>query len=150
QDSSIIERYFHVPWGEAMPAAALFEALKMHLKARGIKYSDLAGTLDISEATVKRIFSEKNCTLARLDEILNVVQVDIAELTRTMPRASRLLNRLSKEQEEELIADPKLFVVAVSAMNQMRIEEIVETYRITEAQCLALLLRLEKIGFLQV
>jgi len=79
-----------------------------------------------------------------------LLQVDLAELTRTLPRGSRLLNRLTLEQEEELIADPKLFVVAVSAMNQMRIEEIVKTYRITEAQCLALLLRLEKIGFLQV
>jgi hypothetical protein len=67
-----------------------------------------------------------------------------------MPRGSRLISRLSKEQEAELIADPKLFVVAVSAMNQMRVEDIVATYKITEPQCLSLLLRLEKIGFLQL
>ena len=133
-----------------MPAAVLFDALKMHLKARDLTYADLARSLKISEATVKRVFSEKNCTLARLDEICNVVQVDIAELTRTVPRGSRLLSRLSRDQEEELIADPRLFVVAVSAMNQMRLEEIVETYRISEAQCLSVLLRLEKIGFLQL
>lgn len=133
-----------------MPSAVLFEALKMHLKARGITYAGLARSLELSEATVKRIFSEKNCTLARLDDICNVVQVDIAELTRALPRESRLINRLTKAQEEELIADAKLFVVAVSAMSQMRVEDIVATYRITEPECLALLLRLEKIGFLQL
>ena len=32
----------------------------------------------------------------------------------------------------------------------MRVEDIVATYKITEPQCLSLLLRLEKIGFLQL
>jgi transcriptional regulator with XRE-family HTH domain len=133
-----------------MSATRVFEALKMHLKARGLTYADVARALRISEATVKRIFSEKNCTLARLDEICEVVQVDIAELARTMPRRSRLISHLSRRQEEELISDPKLFLVAVSAMNHMRVEEIVSTYRISEAQCVSLLLRLEKIGFLEL
>ena len=57
---------------------------------------------------------------------------------------------MSQAQEEELIADPKLFLVAVSAMNHMRIEDIVATYKISKAQCVLLLLRLEKIGFLEV
>jgi len=133
-----------------MSSTRVFEALKMHLKARGLTYADVARTLRISEATVKRIFSEKNWTLARLDEICEVVQVDIAELARTMPRRSRLISHLSRRQEDELISDPKLFLVAVSAMNHMRVEEIVATYRISEAQCVSLLLRLEKIGFLEV
>jgi DNA-binding Xre family transcriptional regulator len=133
-----------------MSSTWVFEALKVHLKSRGITYADLARTLRISEATVKRIFSEKNCSLARLDEICDVVQVEIADLVRTMPRASRLINRLSRQQENELIADPKLFLVAVSVMNHMSVEEIVSTYKISEAQCLSLLLRLEKIGFLEV
>jgi DNA-binding Xre family transcriptional regulator len=133
-----------------MSSTWVFEALKVHLKSRGITYADLARTLRISEATVKRIFSEKNCSLARLDEICDVVQVEIADLVRTMPRASRLINRLSRQQENELIADPKLFLVAVSVMNHMSVAEIVSTYKISEAQCLSLLLRLEKIGFLEV
>lgn len=133
-----------------MSATRVFEALKMHLRARGLTYADVAHTLRVSQATVKRIFSERNCTLARLEQICDVLQIDIAELARTMPRGSRLINRLSTAQEQELIADPKLFLVAVSAMNHMRIEEIVATYRISEAQCLSLLLRLEKIGFLEV
>jgi transcriptional regulator with XRE-family HTH domain len=133
-----------------MSSAFVFEALKMHLKARGMTYADVAGALHISEATVKRIFATRNCTLDRLDTICELIQVDMSELARAAPRESRLINQLTREQEEELMADPAKFLVAVCAMQQMRLEEIVEAYDIDEAKCLSLLLQLERIGFLEV
>jgi DNA-binding Xre family transcriptional regulator len=133
-----------------MSSAFLFEGLKMHLKARGLTYADVARALKISEATVKRIFALKNCTVERLDAICELLQVDVAELARGMPRENRLINRLSQAQEEELMSDPALLLIAVSALNQMRVDEIVETYRVEEAQCVALLLRLERIGILEL
>ena len=71
-----------------MASGFVFEALKMHLKARGMTYADVAKALKISEATVKRIFASKNCTLERLDEICQLVQVDLAELARGMELAA--------------------------------------------------------------
>ena len=133
-----------------MSSGFLFEGLKMHLKARGMTYADVARALKLSEATVKRIFAQKNCTLDRLDAICQLVQVDVAELARGMPRASRLINRLTLEQEEELMSEPGLLLVAVSALHQMRLEEMVETYRLEEAQCVRLLVRLERIGILEL
>src|SRR5260370_1592 len=38
-----------------MSSSFVFEGLKMHLKARGMTYADVARALKISEATVKRI-----------------------------------------------------------------------------------------------
>jgi transcriptional regulator with XRE-family HTH domain len=133
-----------------MSSAFVFEALKMHLKARGMTYADVARALKISEATVKRIFATRNCTLERLDTICELIQVDMAELARAAPRESRLINQLTREQEQELMADPAKFLVAVCAMQQLRLEEMVESYNIDEAQCLSLLLQLERIGFLEV
>jgi DNA-binding Xre family transcriptional regulator len=133
-----------------MSSAFLFEGLKMHLKARGLTYADVARTLKISEATVKRIFATKNCTVERLDAICEMLQVDLAELARGTPHESRLINRLSREQEEELMSDPALLLVAVCALHQMRVDEIVELYTLEEPQCVALLLRLERIGILEV
>ena len=133
-----------------MSSGFLFEGLKMHLKARGMTYADVARALKLSEATVKRIFAQKNCTLDRLDAICQLVQVDVAELARGMPRESRLINRLTREQEEELMSEPGLLLVAVSALHQMRLEEMVETYRLDEAQCVRLLVRLERIGILEL
>jgi DNA-binding Xre family transcriptional regulator len=128
----------------------LFDGLKMHLKAREMTYADLARALKISEATVKRIFASRNCTLERLDSICELLQVDLAELARGAPRGDRLINRLTPAQEEELVADPALFLVAICAIQQMRVEEMVALYELTEAQCVALLVRLERLGILEL
>jgi transcriptional regulator with XRE-family HTH domain len=133
-----------------MSSAFVFEGLKAHLKARGMTYADVARALELSEATVKRIFALKNCSIERLDSLCELVQVDLAELARGMPRQSRLVNRLTQAQEEELMSDPALLLVAVCALHQMRAEEMVETYKLSDAQCLELLLRLERIGILEL
>ena len=66
------------------------------------------------------------------------------------PRVLTALHRLTREQEEELMSDPALLLVAVSALHQMRVEEIMATYQLDEAQCVRALLRLEKIGILEL
>ena len=133
-----------------MASAFLFDGLKMHLKARGMTYADVAKALGISEATVKRVFAQRNCALERLDAMCELLQVDLADLARGMPRETRLITRLSREQEQELMSDPALLLVAVGALGQMRVEEIVETYALGEPQCIALLVRLERIGILEL
>ena len=133
-----------------MSSAFVFEGLKMHLKARGMTYADVARGLRISEPTVKRIFARRNGDLKRLQALCEFVQVELAELARAAPRRDRFIHRLAHEQEEELMADPRLFLVAVCAIHQMRLEDIVALYDIDEPECVALLLRLEKIGILEL
>jgi hypothetical protein len=133
-----------------MSSAFVFEGLKMHLKARGMTYADVARGLRISEPTVKRIFAQKNCDLKRLQALCEFVQVDLAELARGLPRRDRFIHRLTSEQEEELMADTRLFIVAVCAIHQMRVEDISVLYDIEPPECVALLLRLEKIGILEL
>jgi DNA-binding Xre family transcriptional regulator len=132
-----------------MSSRFLFDGLRAHLRARGMTYADVARALKISEATVKRIFATRNCTLDRLDAICRLAEVDMAELARSAPQ-SKLISRLTREQEEEIAADPALMLVAVCAVHQLRVEEVVSLYSLDEAQCVALLLRLERIGFLEV
>jgi DNA-binding Lrp family transcriptional regulator len=133
-----------------MSTGFLFDGLKMHLKARGMTYADVAKALKLSEATVKRIFATRNCDLARLEELCQLVQVDVAELARGMPRESRLINRLSLEQEEALMSEPRLLLIAVCATHLLRVEEICQLYSISEQECVQLLLRLEKAGILEL
>ena len=52
-----------------MRAAALVEALKRTLKAKGLTYADVAGAIALSEASVKRMFARGDFTLQRLEEI---------------------------------------------------------------------------------
>ena len=90
-----------------MSSGFVFDGLRMHLRAKGLTYADVARALKISEATVKRIFATRNCMLERLDAICELVEVDMAELARSMPRESKLISQLSREQEDELVADPE-------------------------------------------
>ncbi len=133
-----------------MAFPSLFESLKLHFKARGMTYAEVALALGVSEATVKRIFSTRDCSMARFSELCDLVQVDVAELARTGPRESRLLTELNWQQEEELVADEKLFLTAVCALNQMSLDDVVGTFRIERSECIALLLRLERLGILEL
>jgi transcriptional regulator with XRE-family HTH domain len=133
-----------------MASGFVFEALRMHLKARGLTYADVARALKVSEPTIKRIFAGRNCTLRRLDQICEVLQTDLAELSRGMPRESRLVSQLTRAQEEELMSDPALLCVAACAMHQMRVDEMLRLYRMDEAQCVRLLVRLERLGILEL
>ncbi|CAM5199355.1 helix-turn-helix domain-containing protein [Alishewanella longhuensis] len=60
----------------------LITALKRCLKARGISYRQLAEQLQLSEASVKRIFAQQSFTLSRLEQICNVLDTNLYELAK--------------------------------------------------------------------
>src|SRR3979490_2820929 len=70
--------------GTMAHSGALVEVLKRELKARGVKYADLARHLRLSEASVKRMFSRHDFTLSRLDEICRCAKIDFSELARAL------------------------------------------------------------------
>ncbi|CUI04711.1 MULTISPECIES: helix-turn-helix domain-containing protein [Massilia] len=130
-------------------AITLVDTLKRLLKGRGITYGDLAGRIGMSEASVKRMFSQKNFTLQRLDEILTATGIEFDELSAAQS-APTLISHLTLAQEREIIGDPRLLVVAVSAMNHIGFDDIVRFYDMTEAEVTKYLLRLDRIGFLEL
>ena len=58
----------------------LVTELKRYLKAQGITYAALAKQLNLSESSVKRQFARQSFSLARLEQILNLVGLEIADL----------------------------------------------------------------------
>ena len=133
-----------------MNARFVFEAIRAHLRARGMGYQDVAAALNLSESAVKKMFARRDCTLRRLDELCDVIGVDLCEIARGSPRQRKLIDQLSHEQEQEIIDDIQLFIVAVCAMQGIRLEDITRLYKISEAQCVAQFARLDKIGFLEL
>ena len=130
--------------------AALVEVMKRELKARGIKYADLARHLRLSEASVKRMFSRHDFTLKRFEEICKHTQIEFSDLTRAMVREESLLANLTPEQEKEIVSDRKLFLVAVCALNHVTFDQIVEAYDIATAECVQLLTRLDRLKFIEL
>ena len=126
----------------------MIDALKRQLKAKAVTYAELGRRIGLSEPSVKRMFAQRNFTLERLEQVLEVVGMDFAELALAATNAPQLISQLTYAQEEEIIGDTKLLVVAVAALNLIPVEEIVAVYRISEAEAVKYLLRLDRIGFL--
>lgn len=130
--------------------AALVDALKDVLKARGVTYAKLAKGLGLSEASVKRVFAQKSFTLERLDQVCGLLGIDITDLAQMVRAERETPVQLTWEQEKQLVSDPKLLLVAVHALNQWSFEQIVEGYKLTKAECIQQLARLDKLGIIEL
>ncbi len=128
----------------------LVTALKAELKAAGITYADLAAELGMAESSIKRIFAKADMPLSRIDEVLRVLKMDFAELARKIADAQPLRRELTLEQETAVVADPKLMLLAICCVSQWTFEQMVATYQITDAECVRYLLRLDKLGFIEL
>lgn len=131
-------------------SAALIDVLKRELKARGITYARVARELDMSEASIKRMFSRKDFTLKRLDAICRAAHIEFSELARTLSREETQISQLTYEQEKEIVANKKLFLVAVCALNHVTFEQIVKAFEISRTECIQLLARLDRLKFLEL
>ncbi len=130
--------------------SAIVEALKRTLKARGITYAQVAKALELSEPSVKRMFAGGNFTLERLDQVCELARTSITELARSVDGVRDDVAQLTPEQERAIMADPRLLLVALCALNHMSLEQIVETYALTRAECIALLVKLDRIQLLEL
>jgi transcriptional regulator with XRE-family HTH domain len=130
--------------------SGLVEVLKRELKSRGITYAQVARKLNLSEASVKRMFSRREFTLKRLDQVCQLTHSDFSDLARILNREETLISQLTHEQEKEIASSVKLFLVAVCALNHVTLEHIVEIYDLSQAECIQLLVKLDRIGFIRL
>jgi transcriptional regulator with XRE-family HTH domain len=136
--------------GSPMPQThRLVEALKKCLKARGMTYAELARRLRLSEASVKRLFSQGRFTLARIDEILQVLEMDLVELARMARGSEGGPAELSVEQEAVLARDERLLSVFWLLLNGWRFAEIVEAFTITRTELTLALAKFERAGLIE-
>jgi transcriptional regulator with XRE-family HTH domain len=127
-----------------MHAGALVDALKRMLKGRGLTYAAVAAGLGLSEAGVKRMFSRRDFTLQRLEDVCRVAGIDFAELAHEATSEAAGTTHLTVEQEQEIVSDPKLMLVALCAVGNWTLDEIVDTYDIARAECVRCLARLDR------
>jgi transcriptional regulator with XRE-family HTH domain len=127
-----------------MHAVTLVDALKRMLKGRGMTYAAVAAGLGLSEASVKRMFSRRDFTLQRLEHVCRVTGVDFGELVHDASVGEAGITHLTVGQEEEIVSDPKLMLVALCAVGHWTLEQIVDTYDISQAECIRYLTRLDR------
>lgn len=130
--------------------AELFALLKTVLKARGITYAMLAARLDVSEPTIKRIFSEQDCKLSRMTEICAVLDLTLDDLVTEANRVEVRPIPLGDRCEAQLAADRPAFHLFLLLLDGMTAPAIAAQYDLDPAALFAPALRLEKLGLAEV
>lgn len=131
-------------------STALVGALKRTLKANGLTYKDVAELLGLSEASVKRLFSEQSFTLARLETLCKALDLTLGDLVRLGETGTPVLSELGEAQERELVSDTRLLLVTVLVVNGWLFEEILMLYDFTEPQLIQNLARLDRLGLIEL
>jgi lambda repressor-like predicted transcriptional regulator len=126
----------------------IVEAIKATLRARGVTYAALARQLSISEATVKRMFSRASFSLARTEEILALLDIDLQELGRLAREGAHAPAELSHEQELALAKDEQLLSVFWLIQNGRSFAEIRDAFSISRAELTGAFARLDRLGLI--
>lgn len=124
--------------------------LKQILRQQQITYKRLAEQLDMSEANIKRIFSTQSFTLERLEQICHLLNMELSDLFALAQKQVQQISQLTEEQEHELLADPKLLLVALCVRDGWKFDEIIDSYQIDKHLCIQLLAKLDKIRIINL
>jgi len=128
----------------------LISTLKKCLKAKGMTYRQVARALGLSEASVKRLFSEQTFSLKRLEEICNLLDLNFYDLAKLSANSEGDPTLLTLEQEIALSENPKLLVYAYLLVNGRDPAGIVQDYNISEAESLQYLLELDRLKIIEL
>jgi DNA-binding Xre family transcriptional regulator len=128
---------------------AIIKMLKRTLKEHGKRYSDVAEALNLSEASVKRLFSEEHFSLKRLDQICNFLGIEITDLLSSMKDTNQLQS-LTAEQEKQLVMDKPLLIVANSVLNRWSFVDILNVYDFSETELIQYLAKLDRLRLIQL
>ncbi|MCP3923481.1 MAG: helix-turn-helix transcriptional regulator [Desulfobacterales bacterium] len=129
----------------------LIETLKKQLKLKGYTYLDLANELDLSEPTIKRMFSVKNISLQRVEEICSFLDIDFYELALLYKKSIDKKNQeLTTEQERILAENPKLMTLLYFLMHGWPLSLILEEYDFNEIEITGMMLKLDKFKLIEL
>jgi DNA-binding Xre family transcriptional regulator len=128
----------------------LVDALKRELKAASLTYADLAAKIDMSESSVKRMFSHREMTLSRIDEICRALKIDFLDVAREVADAQVAVQELTHDQEKALVNSKHTLLVGICCLSQWTFEQMITTYRITEPDCIKALTQLDRLGIIEL
>lgn len=128
----------------------LVTTLKKELRKQRINYRQVATALDLSEASVKRLFAGKAFTLDRLEAICSLLSMSFNDLVQQMEKNIELIDELTLEQEKELVSDTRLLLMAHFLVNHQEFSSIIETYDISETEGIQLLAKLDRMKIIEL
>lgn len=131
-------------------SSVLVELVKRVLRQRSITYATVARGIGLSEASVKRLFAQRDMSLSRLEQICALIPLDLADLLEMAGDAEGRIKEMTREQEEALIKEPKLLLTALLVVSHWTLEDILAKYRLDKAEVIGLLTRLDRLKIIDL
>jgi len=128
----------------------LVGALKKLLKAQGLTYAAVATRLGLSHASVKRLFSAETFTLARLEQVCRLLEVDFFDLARLARGRGESMREMTERQEAALARDARLLGVFYLLLSDWTADEIVAGYQIGRPELTRLLVQLDRLQLIDL
>ncbi len=127
--------------------------IKRELKVCGMTYAVLASKLGMAESSVKRMLAANtkgDLSLSKVDAICRALKIDFSDLARRVAESQPLITELTLEQERSLVGHQKLMLVAICVLSLWTLEQMTTQYRMSTAECIGLLARLDRIGIIEL
>ncbi len=129
----------------------LLDALKKCLRAKGLAYRDVARELGISEASVKRIFSQETFSLDRLEAVCRILDMSIYDLARmTRMYSEEEATVLTVAQEKALAGDSTLLTYFYLLLIGHKPDGIATEYGLDELTQVRILTRLDRLKLIDL
>jgi DNA-binding Xre family transcriptional regulator len=129
---------------------AIHTALKRLMRSQGRTYAEAAEVLKLSEASVKRLLSRCELSLERLEALCDWLDADIGDVVALSVEATPMVTQLDPLQEEELLRDSGLLLMAFLTLNRWSEAEILEIFKFNKAELTQKLRRLERLGLIEL
>ena len=123
--------------------------LKQLLKEQGLTYKSLSEQLQLSEASIKRCFSQQSFTLERLEQVCEALGLTLSDVFIQVAQTQPRVSQLSQAQERELLENPRLLLAAVCVRDGWQFNEIIDYYDISEPEAVRLMVKLDRLKLIE-
>jgi DNA-binding Xre family transcriptional regulator len=124
--------------------------LRTELRAAGITYKVLAERIGMSESSVKRMFGQHDMSLSRLEHICKAAGIAMEDVLRGAFESTPHADTLTLVQENSLLANPRLLLMAICCLGHWNLEQVLETYHLTQAEAIVCLAELDRLGLIEL
>lgn len=129
----------------------VLDSLKKALRNNGITYAQVAAHLELSEASIKRIFSENSLSVDRMMQICDMMDMRLQDLVQLMQETeSAAISALSWKQEQSIVDDIVMLLITVCVLNRWSMNEIIAHFEIAETDCIRYLAKLDRLKIIDL
>ncbi len=136
---------------DLIPLEMIFDTFKKTLKHKGMTYSDLATLLNMSESGIKKLFSSKDCSYQRLNEISEVLGLSFVDVLNSSQTNEVKEVHFTLEQEKYFVRHPEVFNVFWKLVQEREsLSSIKKEFNLSEKQVYLTLKKLDDFGIIEL